>query len=475
MSNVIEIFTQEMFSTLRSHLLGNPKGQEEAAALIAGIVETKRQLRLLVREVVPIPDEYVLHKSSVGLQIHPDFLSRQLKECRLSGSAFMLAHSHPLGSRHVQFSGVDDAGEEALFPKILSLNEGLPVGSIVMSPKSLSARVWLPSENRPRPVDEVRVLGQTIERFNGTNGGRLPEYPVEPLDQELYSRHVLAIGAEGQRMIQRTRVGIAGVGGVGSSIFTQLMHLGIRDIVLVDPDLVGESNLARMMGTVKSDIGAPKVEVLGKLGLRFDSRLAIDIINEPVESKGARTKLRDTDAVFCCVDSLPSRAFVNRFGCQYYIPVIDVGCDIQMSEKHRPRVRAIGGRVMVLMPDGPCLHRYGMAADSLPSDEQAVDGHQPASGTQVEVPSMVCHIGVVASLAVCEFVNLVTGMASRTLRSRGMYRMYDGISGTVRECRGARDSDCLACGAQRGLGDSSDGCASGRRFEPVQSGDCRVR
>lgn len=462
MSDVIEIFTQEMFSTLRSHLLGNPKGQEEAAALIAGIVETKRQLRLLVREVVPIPDEYLLHKSSVGLQIHPDFLSRQLKECRLSGSAFMLAHSHPFGGRHVQFSGVDDAGEETLFPKILSLNEGLPTGSIVMSPKSLSARVWLPSENRPRPVDEVRVLGQTIERFNGTNGGRLPEYLVEPPDQGLYSRHVLAIGAEGQRMIRRTRVGIAGVGGVGSSIFTQLIHLGIRDIVLVDPDFIDESNLARMVGTAKSDIDAPKVEVLRKLGLRFDSQLAVDTVKGPVESNQARAKLRDVDVVFCCVDSLPSRAFVNRFGCQYYIPVIDVGCDIQMSEKACRRVRAIGGRVMVLMPDGPCLHRYGMATDGLLTDEQDAQRYQLVSGKREEVPSMVCHIGVVASLAVCEFVNLVTGMASRTLRSSGVYRMYDGISGTVRECRGANDSDCIVCGAQRGLGDSSDNRVSER-------------
>lgn len=450
MRDITEIFTAKAFDELRNHLLGNEEGQEEAAVLIAGVVETPRELRLLVREVVPVPDACFLHKSSGGLQIHPDFLSLQLKRCRSSGCAFILAHSHPFSTRHVGFSCIDDAGERDLFPKVLSLNEGLPAGTIVMSRQSLAARVWLRPEDGPRTVDEVRVLGETIMRFGGNDGCHLPRRAAERPDEVLYSRQILAIGIEGQRLLQQTRVAIVGVGGLGSSIFAQLVHLGVHDIVLVDEDVVDKSNLARMVGAVERDIGVPKVEVLRRLGLRFDSRLAIDTVENPVESTEAQGKLRDVDVIFCCVDTLPGREFVNRFGCRYYIPVIDSGCDIQMSGDTCPRVRAIGGRVMVLMPDGPCLHCYGMATADILRGEGLAQCNKPAHREKKELPSMICHVGVVASLAVCEFVNLVTGMAPR---KKSVYHVYDGINGVVRECRGERNLDCPICGKQRGLGD----------------------
>jgi molybdopterin/thiamine biosynthesis adenylyltransferase len=48
-------------------------------------------------------------------------------------------------------------------------------------------------------------------------------------------------------------VGIVGLGGGGSHIVQQLAHLGFRNLVIYDGDLVEESNLNRLVGATSAD------------------------------------------------------------------------------------------------------------------------------------------------------------------------------------------------------------------------------
>ena len=48
-------------------------------------------------------------------------------------------------------------------------------------------------------------------------------------------------------------------------VATRFAHLHVGELNLVDPDVVDESNLSRLIGSRHSDIGRPKVEVIKRV------------------------------------------------------------------------------------------------------------------------------------------------------------------------------------------------------------------
>lgn len=79
--------------------------------------------------------------------------------------------------------------------------------------------------------------------------------------EELHAALVERHGADIQQKLDRTSVGIAGLGGLGSNIAVHLARLGVGRLVLVDFDTVDVTNLNRQHYTMK-DIGVPKTLAL---------------------------------------------------------------------------------------------------------------------------------------------------------------------------------------------------------------------
>lgn len=84
------------------------------------------------------------------------------------------------------------------------------------------------------------------------------EVPDEAeLEALLTARHTPGVHAR----VKRARVGIAGVGGLGSAVAVALTRLGIGELVVVDFDVVEPSNLNRQQYFV-DQLGLPKVTAL---------------------------------------------------------------------------------------------------------------------------------------------------------------------------------------------------------------------
>lgn len=75
--------------------------------------------------------------------------------------------------------------------------------------------------------------------------------------EELHAALVERHGADIQDRLDHARVGVAGLGGLGSHIAVHLARLGVGTLVLVDFDVVEVSNLNRQHYTVK-ELGLPK-------------------------------------------------------------------------------------------------------------------------------------------------------------------------------------------------------------------------
>lgn len=80
------------------------------------------------------------------------------------------------------------------------------------------------------------------------------------LDQ--FSRTELLLGKEGMDRLLSARVAVFGIGGVGGHCVEALVRSGIREIDLVDNDVVSLTNLNRQLVALHTTIGKPKVEVM---------------------------------------------------------------------------------------------------------------------------------------------------------------------------------------------------------------------
>ena len=77
-----------------------------------------------------------------------------------------------------------------------------------------------------------------------------------------FSRTELLIGEDGLARLRKARVAVFGVGGVGGYAAEALARSGIGSFMLVDNDVIGESNLNRQIIALRSTLGRYKTAVM---------------------------------------------------------------------------------------------------------------------------------------------------------------------------------------------------------------------
>lgn len=229
--------------------------------------------------------------------------------------------------------------------------------------------------------------------------------------KERFNRQLLLFGDAGQERIEKTSVAIVGVGGVGSHVVQQLAYLGIRKFVLVDKDIVSETNLNRLIGAKLEDIGVQKVQVMRRLIHEISPDAIIEAVSESVVSYTAFNLLKKADFIFGCVDMDAVRLVLTEFCSAYSKPYMDIATDIHVEEK------LFGGRILFSVDGERCLFCKGeLNQDSINSDLSS-DGQKQENldvyGLPAEVlkrtgPAVVSLNGILASVAVTEFMAYIT-------------------------------------------------------------------
>ncbi len=80
--------------------------------------------------------------------------------------------------------------------------------------------------------------------------------------EKQFERTALLFGEVGVEKLKTARVAIFGVGGVGGYCAEALARAGVGELLLVDKDVVDESNINRQIIALHSTVGKPKVEVM---------------------------------------------------------------------------------------------------------------------------------------------------------------------------------------------------------------------
>jgi len=149
-------------------------------------------------------------------------------------------------------------------------------------------------------------------------------------------RTISAWGEQTQKELSQLKIGIVGLGSVGSMVAEVLSRMGLTKFVLIDFDRVEEKNLDRLVGVYPKDIGKPKVDVIAKSLKRSASseKIHIDKYQFSIcEEMGFRASL-DCDVLFSCVDRPWPRQVLNFIAYAHLIPVIDGGIKVRTNTKN---------------------------------------------------------------------------------------------------------------------------------------------
>ncbi len=228
------------------------------------------------------------------------------------------------------------------------------------------------------------------------------------------------LGADSDRILHELTVGYVGLGGGGSHVAQQAAHLGIGGHVLVDPDIIEDTNLNRLVsGTAKDvEVKRLKVDIAERTirGVLPQARIKKCLVSW----QEALDELKGCDVIVGGLDSVVAKDDLDRFCRRHLIPYIDMGMDVHDVGGEY----LIAGQVVLSMPGCPCLRCFGVVTDESLAQEAKRYG---AAGSR---PQVVWPNGLLASLAVGMLTQLVTPWHRAGLASA--YLEYDGNKNTVR-------------------------------------------
>ena len=141
--------------------------------------------------------------------------------------------------------------------------------------------------------------------------------------EERFEREGLIIGAEGIEKLQRSKVALFGVGGVGSFTAEALARAGIGTIALIDGDIVAGSNLNRQLVALESTIGKTKVSVMSARIKDINHNIKVTEYYEFYSSNNCDfINLSDFDYIIDAIDSVPSKIHLIVTAQHYNVPIL---------------------------------------------------------------------------------------------------------------------------------------------------------
>ncbi|MFA5599153.1 MAG: ThiF family adenylyltransferase [Phenylobacterium sp.] len=443
MAGMIKIVKDD-FKRLKTALLSD-SSVEQGAVLFASHCLVNGCNIFLVKEIQPIPDQDMVFKHAVARKLKASGLMKLTQKALEEGLSLIIAHSHP-GSLST-FSGTDDQNEKEMMPRLLMITDNnVPHGTLVMNSNGrVDARFWGPYSKSPQPIDWINIVGRPMINLPTLSNESYPER----INIDLFDRQVKMFGSEGQKLLSETKVTIIGAGGTGSVVGIQLAYLGVEKLFLIDHDIVDYSNLNRLLGATKKDIGRNKIDVLSDAILNINPQAKIEKSLEKISEKNdPPVHLIDSCIIFLCTDNMSSRVIVNDLSLRFLIPVIDVGVGIQAD---KGRVSAAGGSIYLSVPGELCLQCLNrINPDMLYQEIMAAENHIGyVLGEKVESPAVISLNSTVASQAVNIFIDLVTGcLGSKT----DQIKCFDMIQGNIYTPSLPEDFDCRYCKKLKGIG-----------------------
>ncbi|PXF49006.1 Adenylyltransferase and sulfurtransferase MOCS3-2 [Gracilariopsis chorda] len=258
------------------------------------------------------------------------------------------------------------------------------------------------------------------------NGDSNPS--INASDVERYSRQLLIpqFGPSGQQKLEKSRVLVVGLGGLGCPAALYLAGAGVGTIGLVDRpnDVVEKSNLHRQLAHSEARIGTNKVASAAIAIQMLNSNVAIEK-HESFEPKNAVQLASSYNLVLDCTDNVASRYLVSDACAVTKTPLLSgsaIGTDGQLT-------------FYCKTADSPCYR----CIFPKPPPSSCV-GSCDSAGVLGPVPGVIGTLQALEAIKFLSCMNLTEDLDRRML-------LFDGSTCTFRTVKiRSRVNGCDMCG-----------------------------
>jgi len=150
---------------------------------------------------------------------------------------------------------------------------------------------------------------------------RREEIPAsDELEALLTARHTPGI----QKILKNSVVGIAGLGGLGSTVAVALTRMGLGTLILVDYDVVEPSNLNRQQFTI-DQIGLPKTEAIKANLAQINPYVRVKSVQEVLTEDNLQDVFESSDVLVECFDRAEEKKMLLEAAAEYLPHIFIVG------------------------------------------------------------------------------------------------------------------------------------------------------
>lgn len=137
-----------------------------------------------------------------------------------------------------------------------------------------------------------------------------------------FSRTELVIGKDAIEKLDKSKVAVFGLGGVGSFVVEGLVRAGIENFVLIDDDKISLTNLNRQLFATRSTIGKYKADVAKERILDINPNAKVEIYKEFFNSETEGILDESIDYIVDAIDTVTAKIELVLRAEKLSIPII---------------------------------------------------------------------------------------------------------------------------------------------------------
>lgn len=227
----------------------------------------------------------------------------------------------------------------------------------------------------------------------------------EGIVPERYQRNLGVFSLEEQIKLRQSKVAIIGSGGLGGTVLELLARVGIGKLVIIDKDVIVESNLNRQIIARETNLGKQKVKAALKRIKEINSSIQVKAYATFVNADNVKELVKGTDVVVDALDNLPSRFIIQEACRGLKIPLV------------HGAIAGFNGQLMTIFPEDKGLELiYGNRNDL------------PEKGSETKLGSPTVTPAIIATLEAQEVIKILLKRGN-LFRNRLLY--LDLENGTI--------------------------------------------
>jgi adenylyltransferase/sulfurtransferase len=227
---------------------------------------------------------------------------------------------------------------------------------------------------------------------------------------------MMLFGDEGQELLKKAHIFIAGAGGLGSPVSVYLAVAGIGNLTVVDRDVVDQSNLNRQILHYDRDIGRKKTESAEEKLMAINPDITVRVIDTTIEEKNAVDLVGKSDGIVDAMDNYPARYVLNNVAIRKKIPLFH----------------------------GAICGFYGQATTIIPGQTACLACIFPKAPPNEVFPVVGVTPGLIGMVQATEVLKYL--LKRGELLTNRLF-MWDGMQAHAEEICMERDPRCTACGS----------------------------